>query len=142
MKPESFLCAGIHELDEIAAQILDHFPNEKVFAISGSMGAGKTTFIQALCRKLLVTDTVTSPTFSLVNEYRTSCNNPVFHFDLYRLRKPEELLDIGYEEYFYSGNYCFIEWPENAGNLIPEGCLYINITVDELTKARYFNVTK
>lgn len=140
MKPQSITCAGLHELDAVASRILDLYPQARVFAISGAMGAGKTTFIQALCRNLSVSDTVTSPTFSLVNEYRTSNNTPVFHFDLYRLRKPEELLDIGYEEYFYSGHYCFVEWPEIAAGLIPDDCLKIYIEVEELTKIRYFNI--
>jgi len=140
MKPETFICAGLDSLDNIAAQILAHNPDARVMAISGQMGAGKTTFIQALCRQLTVEDTVTSPTFSIVNEYRTSTGNPVYHFDLYRLRKPSELLDIGYEDYFYSGNYCFIEWPEVAGEFIPEDCLFINIRIDELNDSRIFSV--
>ncbi|KAF0201238.1 MAG: hypothetical protein FD170_2846 [Bacteroidetes bacterium] len=140
MKPETFICAGLDSLDNIAAQILAHNPDARVMAISGQMGVGKTTFIQALCRQLTVEDTVTSPTFSIVNEYRTSTGNPVYHFDLYRLRKPSELLDIGYEDYFYSGNYCFIEWPEVAGEFIPEDCLSINIRIDELNDSRIFSV--
>jgi len=140
MKPETFICAGLDSLDNIAAQILAHNPDARVMAISGQMGAGKTTFIQALCRQLTVEDTVTSPTFSIVNEYRTITGNPVYHFDLYRLRKPSELLDIGYEDYFYSGNYCFIEWPEVAGEFIPEDCLFINISIDELNDSRIFSV--
>jgi tRNA threonylcarbamoyladenosine biosynthesis protein TsaE len=140
MKPETFICAGLDSLDNIAAQILANSPDARVMAISGQMGAGKTTFIQALCRQLTVEDTVTSPTFSIVNEYRTSSGNPVYHFDLYRLRKPSELLDIGYEDYFYSGNYCFIEWPEVAGEFIPEDCLFINIRIDELNDSRIFSV--
>ena len=141
MNTETFTCAGLHELDKVAEQILDKYPVTRVFAVSGPMGAGKTTFIQALCRKLEVKDTVNSPTFSIVNEYRTKADEPVYHFDLYRLRKPEEMLDIGYEDYFYSGNYCFIEWPEVAANLIPEDCRYITIIVDDDNKARRFIVS-
>lgn len=141
MNTETFACAGLNELDKVAEQILDKYPVTRVFAVSGPMGAGKTTFIQALCRKLDVRDTVNSPTFSIVNEYRTKADEPVYHFDLYRLRKPEEMLDIGYEDYFYSGNYCFIEWPEVAANLIPEDCLYITIVVDDDSKARRFIVS-
>lgn len=140
MKPETFICAGLDSLDNIAAQILAHNPDARVMAISGQMGAGKTTFIQALCRQLSVDDSVTSPTFSIVNEYMTSDGKPVYHFDLYRLRKPTELLDIGYEDYFFSGNYCFIEWPEVAGQLIPEHCLTISISIDELNDSRIFSV--
>ena len=140
MKPEIFICAGLDSLDNIAAQILAHNPDARVMAISGQMGAGKTTFIQAVCRQLSVDDSVTSPTFSIVNEYITTDGKPVYHFDLYRLRKLSELLDIGYEDYFYSGNYCFIEWPEVAGQLIPEHCLTISISIDELNDSRIFSV--
>lgn len=141
MNPEKYTSAGLHELDNIAGQILEKYPKVRLFAISGPMGAGKTTFIQALCRKLEVKDTVSSPTFSIVNEYHTKKGDSVYHFDLYRLRKPEEMLDIGYEDYFYSGNYCFIEWPEVAANLIPDDCLYITIAVNDDSKARYFIVS-
>ena len=137
----TFTSAGVHEHDKIAEQILDKYPKTRLFALSGPMGAGKTTFIKALCRHLEVKDTVSSPTFSIVNEYRTKNNVPVFHFDLYRMRKPEELLDIGYEDYFFSGNYCFIEWPEVAANLIPDDCLYITIMVDDESKERTFVVS-
>jgi len=140
MKPGTFICKGLDFLDDIAAQILAHSPDARVMAISGQMGAGKTTFIQALCRQLSVKDAVTSPTFSIVNEYITTDGRPVFHFDLYRLRKPSELLDIGYEDYFFSGNYCFIEWPEIAEQLIPEHCLTIHISIDEVTDYRIFSV--
>lgn len=131
-------CSSVNELDKIAEQMLDLFPAERVFAVTGSMGAGKTTFIQAVCRKLGVKDNVSSPTFSIVNEYRTGSGEPVFHFDLYRLRKPEELLDIGYEDYFFSGDYCFIEWPELAGMLIPSGAVKVEIVVDEGSEDRIF----
>ncbi|HPF63383.1 tRNA (adenosine(37)-N6)-threonylcarbamoyltransferase complex ATPase subunit type 1 TsaE [Lentimicrobium sp.] len=131
-------CGSVSELDRIGAQMLLMFPEERVFAVSGPMGAGKTTFIQAICRQLGVKDNVSSPTFSIVNEYRTGSGEPVFHFDLYRLRKPEELLDIGYEDYFFSGDYCFIEWPELAGMLIPAGAVKVEITVEEGSGARTF----
>ncbi len=141
MHTESIVCAGLNELDEVASRILGEHPNARVMAVSGPMGAGKTTFIQSLCRMLKVKDTVNSPTFSIVNEYRTISNEPVYHFDLYRLKKPEELLDIGYEDYFYSGNYCFIEWPEVASALIPDDCLYITIVVDDASEERRFIVS-
>lgn len=141
MDKEAYTCSGLDELDKVAGQILDKYPQTRLFALSGPMGAGKTTFIQALCRKLEVKDTVNSPTFSIVNEYRTKADVPVYHFDLYRLRKPEEMLDIGYEDYFYSGNYCFIEWPEVAADLIPDESLYITILVDDESKVRRFIVS-
>lgn len=131
-------CSSVNELDKIAEQMLILFPAARVFAVTGLMGAGKTTFIQAVCRQLGVKDNVSSPTFSIVNEYRTGSGEPVFHFDLYRLRKPEELLDIGYEDYFFSGDYCFIEWPELAGMLIPSGAVKVEIVVDEGSEDRIF----
>ena len=122
----------IHSLDQVDAAAEDflkrtnHIP---VIAFSGELGAGKTTFIQALCRALGVKSDVNSPTFSLVNEYFTSEGNSIFHFDLYRIEDPDELFDIGYEEYFYSGAHCFIEWPEKASHLIPEDALIAGIKV-------------
>ena len=140
-KMETYTSAGLDELDKVAGQILDKYPKKRLFAISGPMGAGKTTFIQALCRKLKVKDTVTSPTFSIVNEYLTKAGEPVYHFDLYRLRKPEEMLDIGYEDYFYSGKYCFIEWPQVSADLIPDDSLYITIVVDDESRERRFIIS-
>jgi tRNA threonylcarbamoyladenosine biosynthesis protein TsaE len=95
------------------------------------MGAGKTTFIQALCRAMGIRQEVNSPTFSLVNEYFTENGDSVFHFDLYRIEDPDELFDLGYEEYFYSGKRCFIEWPEKASHLIPDEALMVRIEVEE-----------
>lgn len=102
-----------------------------MIAFSGELGAGKTTFIQALCRKLGIPVEVNSPTFSLVNEYFTPEGDSIFHFDLYRIESPEELFDMGYEEYFYSGSLCLIEWPEKAPGLIPENALRVQIEVGE-----------
>ena len=92
------------------------------------MGAGKTTLIKSLCEKLGVSDSVTSPTFSIVNEYK-GADGPVYHFDFYRLKDQNEALDMGYEEYFYSGNYCFIEWPEKIASLIPDSFTGVRIHV-------------
>jgi len=131
-----FRCKKTGELEAIAADLITGFPDHRLFVLSGSMGAGKTTLIQSLCRVLQVVDVVNSPTFSIVNEYLRADGSSVFHFDLYRLRKEEELLDIGYEDYFYSGSYCFVEWPEMAAGLIPGDCIYIRITVDETTGER------
>ena len=94
------------------------------------MGAGKTTLIKSLCEKLGVNDSVTSPTFSIVNEYK-GADGPVYHFDFYRLKDQNEALDMGYEEYFYSGNYCFIEWPEKIANLIPDSFTGVRIHVSD-----------
>jgi tRNA threonylcarbamoyladenosine biosynthesis protein TsaE len=121
------LINNISEIQKTAADFLRGFSSEKIFAFHGELGAGKTTFIKALCEELGVKDAMSSPSFSLVNEYHDAKNNPVYHFDLYRLRSPEEAFDIGLEEYLYSGNYCFIEWPERAGELLPEETVHITI---------------
>jgi tRNA threonylcarbamoyladenosine biosynthesis protein TsaE len=95
------------------------------------MGAGKTTFIKALCRELGVDDIVQSPTFAIINEYKTRQGNSIFHFDFYRIRKPEEAFDIGYEDYFYSGSYCFIEWPELVESLLPADTIRVTLKAGE-----------
>jgi len=110
--------------------ILEH-PNARVFAFSGPMGSGKTTFIKAICRFLEVTDIVHSPTFSLINAYYTAMGNPVFHFDFYRIKKLGEVYDIGYEEYIYSGSYCFLEWPEIIESLLPEDVVWVSISENQ-----------
>ncbi|MCX6271852.1 MAG: tRNA (adenosine(37)-N6)-threonylcarbamoyltransferase complex ATPase subunit type 1 TsaE [Bacteroidetes bacterium] len=126
MKTE-ITCHDISVLGEISGQLIKAYPEQRVFAFYGAMGAGKTTFIQAICKYLGVIDTVSSPTFSLVNEYRTSEGEPVYHFDFYRINNIAEAMDIGYEHYFFSTRYCFIEWPENIAELLPENCVYVEI---------------
>lgn len=121
---------NVEELKEAAAKILHSFPEERVFLFHGQMGAGKTTLINALCEQLAVTDHTSSPTFSIVNEY-DSQNGTIFHFDFYRLKNELEALDMGYEEYFYSNNYCFVEWPEKIANLLPLHSITISIEVTE-----------
>jgi tRNA threonylcarbamoyladenosine biosynthesis protein TsaE len=115
------------ELASAAKQFLAHFPTQKIFAFHGDLGAGKTTFIKILCEQLGVKDAMSSPSFSLVNEYRDAQNNPIYHFDLYRLKSPQEAFDIGMEEYLYSGNYCFVEWPERAEEILPEETIHVFI---------------
>ena len=122
---------SLGEIDQAAERFLEVLGDESVIAFSGEMGAGKTTFIQALCRKLGITVEVNSPTFSLVNQYFTPEGHSIFHFDLYRIEDPAELFDMGYEEYFFSGELCFIEWPEKASHLIPEEALRVEIVVGE-----------
>ena len=122
---------SLKDIDQAAEGFLAAMGGVRVIAFSGEMGAGKTTFIQALCRKLGVTAEVNSPTFSLVNEYFTGDGHSIFHFDLYRIEDPAELFDMGYEEYFFSGELCFIEWPEKASHLIPEDALRVEIVVRE-----------
>jgi tRNA threonylcarbamoyladenosine biosynthesis protein TsaE len=116
------------DLSKTANQILNYAGNSRIFLFYGDMGAGKTTLIKSLCEKLGVDDSVTSPTFSIVNEYK-GADGPVYHFDFYRLKDQNEALDMGYEEYFYSGNYCFIEWPEKIASLIPDSFTGVRIHV-------------
>lgn len=110
---------SLNEIANVAELIVAANPN-KVILFNGDMGAGKTTFIKQLCKTLGVTDATSSPTFSLVNEYEAANNLLVYHFDFYRLKKETEALDMGVDDYLYSGNWCFIEWAENILNLIPE----------------------
>ncbi len=106
------------EIDSIARELLENSPG-KIFLFFGKMGVGKTTLIKAIAKELGVVDTVTSPTFALVNEYQTGSGEAIYHFDFYRITQEEEALDIGIEEYFDLGAYCLIEWPENIKNLLP-----------------------
>jgi tRNA threonylcarbamoyladenosine biosynthesis protein TsaE len=102
----------------VAAELLQFASSQKIFCLHGEMGAGKTTFVKELSKTLGVSDEVQSPTFSIVNEYKAASGDPVFHFDFYRLKKLEEAYDIGYEDYVFSGHYCFIEWPEKVESLL------------------------
>lgn len=114
-------------LRKSAKELLAHFPEDRIFAFYGAMGAGKTTFIKALCRELGSQDNITSPTFALINEYSTDKGSVIYHFDFYRIKKLEEAYDLGYEDYIYSGNYCFIEWPEMIQSLLPSGIVEVKI---------------
>ena len=124
------LVKSIAELDNIAQQIIETYKTSRIFAFYGEMGAGKTTLIKTICKYLNVKQTVNSPTFSLVNEYPATDGASIYHFDFYRIKKITEVFDIGYEEYFYSGNYCFIEWPEKIENLLPDDFIRVDITID------------
>ncbi len=119
---------SLEEIDKVAQLILDQNPN-KVVLFKGNMGVGKTTLIKSLSQKLGVKGNTSSPTFSLVNEYQITDNHIVYHFDCYRLKTEVEALDIGIDDYLYSGNWCFIEWPEKIQSLIPEKCSIINIEI-------------
>ncbi len=118
---------SLNDLDDIARTILNRFPEHRVFAIQGDMGAGKTTFIKALCRQLGIGDNVVSPTFPLVNEYRNHKDDVVFHIDFYRINSSDEAKSIGAEEHIHSGAYCFVEWPEKAFELFPSNFIYLTI---------------
>lgn len=117
---------SLDDLPTAAAKVRDFAGDQKIFLFYGDLGAGKTTFIKSLCAELGVKEPVTSPTFSIVNEYVAGANK-IFHFDFYRLKNQNEALDMGYEEYFYSGAYCFIEWPEKIPDLIPPHYLKVEI---------------
>lgn len=121
----------IDELDAAAKELIGQFADERVFAFYGKMGAGKTTFIQAICRALGSDDNVTSPTFALINEYASAGSHSIFHFDFYRINEIEEAFDMGYEDYIYSGEYCLIEWPELIEPLLPENLVEVRIEVLE-----------
>ncbi|MFM6968966.1 MAG: tRNA (adenosine(37)-N6)-threonylcarbamoyltransferase complex ATPase subunit type 1 TsaE [Sediminibacterium sp.] len=118
--------SNLTDLPQAAQEVLNYATEQRVFLFSGEMGAGKTTFIKALCSELGVEHPVSSPTFALVNEYAYP-GGSVYHFDCYRLKKPEEALDLGFEEYINSGQYCFIEWPEQIEGLWPEQYVWVDI---------------
>ncbi len=131
-------CKTVEELQPIADALLKTFPNERIFTLQGELGAGKTTFIKAICNQLHVMDATNSPSFAIVNEYNTEDGTKLYHFDFYRLKKLEEVYDIGYEEYFYSGNYCFIEWPELVADILPESYVEIKIEWNLIDDTRNF----
>ncbi len=123
----TFRIENLQEIRETAKDFLDHFRKNRIFAFYGPLGSGKTTFIKALCKELQAEDNISSPTFSIINEYSSESNGEIYHFDFYRLEKQEEVYDLGYEEYFYSGKFCFIEWPELVKDILPEGTIHIRI---------------
>ena len=110
---------SLSEIETVATNLLPHLTS-KVVLVNGEMGAGKTTMIKAFCKAINSPDVVSSPTFSLINEYRTASNEPLYHFDCYRIESEEEAYDFGAEEYLHSGHLCFIEWSENIASLLPE----------------------
>lgn len=118
---------SIQDIDAAAQQFVDAIGDRTVFAFYGSMGAGKTTFIKAICEALGVTDVINSPTFAIVNEYLSGEGDPIYHFDFYRIKREQEVLDIGYEDYVYSGNLCFMEWPELIEGLLPDDVVKVSI---------------
>ena len=120
---------NIDTIRESAREFIQNIGDRTVFAFYGKMGAGKTTFVKAICEELGVKDVITSPTFAIVNEYETSPKpQSIFHFDFYRIKRLEEVYDMGYEDYFYSGALCFIEWPELIEDLLPEDAVKVTIT--------------
>ena len=123
----------LEHIREAAREFIEQIGDHRVFAFYGKMGAGKTTFVKAICEELGVEDVITSPTFAIVNEYTTSPNPsqggelPIYHFDFYRIKKLEEVYDMGYEDYFYSGALCFIEWPELIEEVLPDDAVRVHI---------------
>jgi tRNA threonylcarbamoyladenosine biosynthesis protein TsaE len=120
----------IEHIREAAREFIEHIGDRRVFAFYGKMGAGKTTFIKAICEELGVKDVITSPTFAIVNEYTTD-NSSIYHFDFYRIKKLEEVYDMGFEDYFYSGALCLIEWPELIEEVLPEDAVKVTIQEKE-----------
>ena len=122
---------NLDQIQETARQFIKLMGDNTVFAFHGNMGAGKTTFIKAVCEELGVTDVISSPTFAIVNEYRSDeTGELIYHFDFYRIKKLSEVYDMGYEDYFYSGALCFIEWPELVEELLPGDA--VKVTIEEL----------
>lgn len=117
----------LEHIREAAREFVENIDDRTVFAFYGHMGAGKTTFIKAICEELGVEDVITSPTFAIVNEY-TAQEGPIYHFDFYRIKKLEEVYDMGFEDYFYSGSLCLIEWPELIEEVLPDDAVKVTIT--------------
>ena len=134
----TFYAKTIKELDKIAKALLEAFGNHKKVVFFGEMGVGKTTLIKSICKALNVQDVVTSPTFSVVNEYHNKKGELIYHFDFYRVKSEEEIYDLGYEEYFFTNSYCFVEWPEIALGLLPKERIEVKIT--KYKKARIINL--
>ena len=136
---EQIECKTISDLPAIARKLLDKHKDKRIFALRGHLGAGKTTFMQAIAKELNCNDIVSSPTFSIVNEYSTIDNRFIYHFDFYRIKNIDEAINIGVEEYLYSGEYCFIEWAENIEELLPEETINVHIAVNEKDENRVFS---
>ncbi|MEJ5265695.1 MAG: tRNA (adenosine(37)-N6)-threonylcarbamoyltransferase complex ATPase subunit type 1 TsaE [Bacteroidales bacterium] len=139
MLAKTFIIQQANELTKVAEEIISMLHRYPVITFSGKLGSGKTALIKEICRLLQVKDTVTSPTFTLLNEYETVTGQPVYHFDFYRVNKLEEIYDLGYEEYLFSGHFCFIEWPEMAENILLPDVLKVTIELDN-HKRRHINI--
>ena len=128
---------SLNELKDVAEAVIENLDGRNVVALYGPMGAGKTTLISAIMEHLGSTDNVTSPTFALVNQYNTANEQPVYHFDFYRINRIEEAFDMGYEEYFYSGDLCLVEWPELVEQLLPEEAMVVKIEILSPTERKF-----
>lgn len=134
---KEIVIASLDELKDVAEAVIESLDGRNVVALFGAMGAGKTTLISAIMEHLGSTDNVTSPTFALVNQYSTAANEPVYHFDFYRINRIEEAFDMGYEEYFYSGDLCLVEWPELVEQLLPEDAMVVKIDILSPTERKF-----
>ena len=132
---KTFTITTLEEIDKVAREFIQYISESdlqsNIFAFYGKMGAGKTTFIKAICKALGVTDTVNSPTFTIINEYRSAKGFPIYHFDFYRINRLQEAYDIGVEEYFSGDGLCLIEWPEKIAEILPEDVINVTITTRE-----------
>ena len=127
----NILLRNLSDIEVAAQTFVNEMSDKKVFAFYGEMGVGKTTFIKAVCKVLGVKETISSPTFAIVNEYKKRDEKPIYHFDFYRIKNLEEVYDFGYEDYFYSENLCFIEWPELVEDLLPDNVVKVYITLED-----------
>jgi tRNA threonylcarbamoyladenosine biosynthesis protein TsaE len=134
VSPVTFVCDTPEAMDPVTAGILAMFPRKRVFALQGPMGSGKTTLVKSFCRALAVQDAASSPTFTIVNEYRSGSGEAVYHFDFYRINSIAEAYDLGFDDYLYSGCYCFIEWPDKVGELMPGDHVTISISVSDSSR--------
>ena len=125
---------SLKTIHQTAQKFIDQIGGSTIFAFNGKMGAGKTTFIKSICETMGVKETVNSPTFSIVNEYETADGRIIYHFDCYRISKIQEALDLGAEEYLYSGNLCFIEWSENIAPILPDSL--VNVDIEEVENGK------
>ena len=140
METKTFEINSVEELSQVTDLLLSWRDKSDIIAFYGPMGAGKTTLIKNLCHRVGVTDEVNSPTFALVNEYLTE-NDSIFHFDFYRIKKLEEVFDIGYEDYFYSGHLCLLEWPQMIEPLMPERYVRVDLSLGESDSSRKIEVS-
>ncbi len=132
---------SLDKIQDIAVKLLAETTAYKIFAFHGDMGAGKTTFIHALCEAMHITDVVTSPTFSIINQYKTNSGQSVYHMDLYRIKDENEAINAGVEDCLYSGNTCLVEWPEKAAGIFPDNTLHIYISsIDDNTRKLKYNL--
>ncbi len=132
---------NLEDLPRAASELIKSLNGHTIIALHGSMGAGKTTLIKEIAAQMGVVDNVTSPTFAIVNQYNTADDSRIYHFDFYRIEKVEEAYDFGYEEYFFSGDLCFVEWPEKIAELMPEDTLHVTIELTQDNNERVIKIS-